>query len=171
MTARGPADPAGPGPPIRDPIEGRSRPTRYVMLLAHHRSDQGHRCLTLPVAGTSLAICARCAGLYPALLIGLGLQALLDRGRLGDLDLYLVLAASAPGLLDFGLGLLDPRSGSNLRRLATGVLLGLGLSRSLWLHARDPWEEVLWIQGFLLGTGTLAFLLVRRWRPPGDEGI
>lgn len=143
--------------------------TIHLMLLAHHRPENAGRCVHLPLGRSRLAVCARCLGLYPVLGATLAAQWALGIGPAGPVDLVLALALALPALLDWGAGWLDPRSGSNPRRLITGALLGLALSRSLWLNARDPNSEVLWIQLFLLASGAIAFFLLRRIRP--DSGI
>ena len=143
----------------------------HLMALAHHRPEHARRCVHLPLGGRRLTLCARCLGLYPVLLAALAIQWYVGLGPLGTVDLVVALALAAPALLDWGAGWLDPRSGSNARRLTTGALLGLALGRSLWLNARDPRSEVLWIQLFLLAAGAGAFFLVRRLRPERDQGI
>ena len=155
----------------RPPIPGsRARPLHFLPL-AHHRQDQAHRCVHVPLAGRGVALCARCLGLYPVLLAALVLQWALDLGPAGRLDLVIAVGLAIPGLLDWGEGVLDPRSGNNPRRLITGAMLGVALGRSLWLHARDPLGELLWIQLFLLGAAGLAFLIVSHLRPEDGSGI
>ncbi len=143
----------------------------HWLPLAHHRRNQAHRCVhvPLPLGQRRLALCARCLGLYPTLAAALALQAALGIGGLGAADLYLVLGLSAPGLLDWGAGVVEPASGSNARRVITGILLGGALGRSLWLHFSDPRHEVLWVQILLVIFTTFAVLLVKRIRP--EEGM
>ena len=114
-------------------------------------------------------MCARCLGLYPVVAGALALQAALRPASMGQLDWWFVLGATAPGLLDWGAGVIDPASGSNIRRLITGILLGAALGRSLWLYFGDPRHEVFWVQVLLVIFGGLAVLAVKRIRPP--EGI
>ncbi len=148
----------------------RSKPI-HLMALAHHRPEHADRCVHLPLGARQLSLCARCLGLYPVAVVALALQWVLDLGPMGSADLVFALVLALPALLDWGAGALEPHSGSNFRRLLTGALLGVALGRSLWLNARDPYCEVLWIQLFLLGSGALAFLLVRRLRPEDGSGI
>lgn len=133
--------------------------------LAHHRPEQLDRCLLLPLwGGRRLALCARCAGLYPTLVGALFLQGALRLGPTGAADWLITMSGVFPALFDWGLGWLGRRRGSNGLRLATGALLGLALSRGLWLYYCDPLSEPLWIQLGVLAAGALAFELVRRLR-------
>jgi len=99
----------------------------------------------------------------------LALQAVLRPAGLGQLDWWLVLGGSAPGLLDWGAGVIDPASGSNARRLITGILLGGALGRSLWLYFGDPRHEIFWVQVMLVIFTCLAVLTVKRIRP--EDGM
>lgn len=141
----------------------------HLLLLAHHRRDQAHRCVQLPLQGRRLALCARCLGLYPAMAVTLALQAALGIGRAPLWDWWLVLGGTAPGLLDWGAGIIDPASGSNLRRLFSGILLGAALGRSLWLYFADPHQEVFWVQVMLIIFTAFASFAIKRIRP--EEGI
>lgn len=141
----------------------------HWLLLAHHRQDQAHRCVHLPLGQRRLALCARCLGLYPTMAAALALQAALGLGALGEVDWWVVLGLTAPGLLDWGAGVVEPASGNNLRRMITGILLGAALGRSLWLHAADPRHEVFWVQVLLVIFTIFAVLLVKRIRP--DDGM
>ena len=118
-----------------------------------------------------MALCARCLGLYPVMFAALALQWVLDLGPAGRVDMLMTMGLAIPALLDWGEGVLDPRTGNNPRRLITGAMLGVALGRSLWLHAQDPQGELLWIQLFLLGAAGVAFLVVRYLRPEDGNGI
>jgi uncharacterized membrane protein len=143
----------------------------YLLPLSHHREDQAHRCVHLPLGGRKLALCARCLSLYPVMALALALQWTFSLGPAGKVDILIAMGLAIPGLLDWGEGVLDPRSGNNARRLITGAMLGVALGRSLWLHVQDPLGELLWIQLFLLAAGGVAFLIVRHIRPEGGGGI
>lgn len=143
--------------------------TIHWLPLAHHRRDQANRCVHLPLGRTRLALCARCLGLYPIMAGALVLQAVLRPASMGRLDWWFVLGATAPGVLDWGAGVVDPASGSNPRRVISGILLGAALGRSLWLYFGDPHHEVFWVQILLVIFGGLAAFAVKRIRP--QEGI
>lgn len=137
----------------------------HWLPLAHHRRDALDRCLLLRLGGgRRLCLCARCSGLYPALLGALLLQGALHLGPAGRADWWIVLSGVFPALFDWGLSWLGRRRGTNALRLATGALLGLSLGRGLWLYFRDPRSEVFWVQLGLLAVGAMAFELVRRLR-------
>lgn len=155
---------------MSSPLRHDPRPLHW-MALAHHPLQQANRCVHLPLGQRRLALCARCLGLYPALAATLVLQILWRPGSLGAVDWWLVLAGSAPALLDWGAGLLDWRSGSNPRRLVSGALLGAALGRSFWLYFGDPLLELLLCQALLLVFGALAFLVVRRLRPDSKKPL
>ncbi len=141
-----------------------SRRLLHLMVLAHHHPEHLDRCLLLPLGGRRLAICARCAALYPTLALGLLLQRAAHLPALGLADWLLTISGILPALLDWGLNWTGRRRGTNAMRLATGALLGLALARSIWLYLHDPRSEVFWVQGGLLVAGALAFELVRRLR-------
>ncbi|PID39701.1 MAG: hypothetical protein CSB49_00830 [Proteobacteria bacterium] len=140
--------------------EGRGRRELYLRVLAHQHRDQCHRCLWLPLGPLRIALCSRCAGLYPTLVAGLAFQLTLGLlARPSWIDWPLVLLLSVPALLDWGASRLG-RKGSNLVRVATGVLLGIALARSSYVYIHDPYSELLWIQIGLLAMGVFAFELV-----------
>ena len=131
-------------------------------VLAHHRVDQGERCVWVPLGqARRVAVCARCLALYPALFATLSAQLALGPRSIGPLDWWIGLLGAAPALVDWGLGRLGHR-GSNVVRLATGALLGVALGRTLSLQMVDPANEVFWVQALLLVIGVLAFEVVAR---------
>ncbi|MBK8480889.1 MAG: DUF2085 domain-containing protein [Proteobacteria bacterium] len=140
-----------------------------VLGLTHASDASVARCLHLPVGPWRVAVCARCAALYSALLLIVALQLAL-RARLGPQplpDAALALGGAAPALLDWGSARLGGRSGRG-RRLWTGGLLGLALGRTLFLHWRDPPGELLAIQLALLLTGGATVERLRRRRRERD---
>ena len=123
----------------------------HLLPLAHHPREQAHRCVHL--GKRRVAVCARCLGLYPVMLAAQALQWALDLGPMGRLDLFIALALALPGLLDWGEGIINHRSGNNARRLITGAMLGVALGRSVWLHSRlvmvvsSRRTSTWWVQG------------------------
>lgn len=96
----------------------------FELLFAHHEGAALCRCFRLgPVH-----LCARCSGLLPALLFGMAAQRI-SLPRPSRFDLAIELALFWPALWDYARGLRQPELGTNLSRAATGILLGLGLSR------------------------------------------
>lgn len=142
--------------------EPSARRELFARVLAHQHRSESHRCLWLPLGSLRLALCSRCTGLYPTLLLGLALQLALHLStRITWIDWSLVLGLSVPALLDWGASRLG-RKGSNFIRVLTGILLGLALARSGYVYLHDPYSELMWIQLGLLAVGAVAFELVRR---------
>ncbi len=114
----------------------------WSFLLSHHPpAAAGDRCFRVG----PLRLCARCSGLFPALLAGLLVQRLLPLTA-SRWDLPVELALILPALWDHARSVANPKAGSNPIRAFTGQLLGLGLSRVA-------------VVGHVEGFGAEAFLL------------
>lgn len=136
--------------------------SRWGVLLSHARPGELDRCLAVPLGGRRVHLCARCAGLYPALALGLWAR-LAAAGWVEDrpwlavaLRLGVPLAGGAAWALEQA-GLALPRSGAIARaaRTASGVALGAGLGWVLGLHLRSPWPREL----IELGAGLVVILV------------
>jgi uncharacterized membrane protein len=132
------------------------------MALAHHPSSQLQRCVLLPVGKRRLAICARCLGLYPTLVVVIALQMALALGPMGLLDWWIALLGVLPAVVDWGLGRLECGQGSNRLRVMTGLIAGVAMGRSFFLYLRDPMHEIFWVQIVLLVMAALSFETVKR---------
>jgi uncharacterized membrane protein len=97
-----------------------------MFWLSHHYDDELDRCWRIG----PLHVCARCLGTYPTLFAVFALQL---KHPL-DLPLPIVLALTLPATADWAYGRFRPHSGSNLWRTLTGILLGVALSQTLFLH-------------------------------------
>ncbi len=118
-------------------------------LLSHHFEDELGRCFR--VGG--LHVCARCLGVYPVLAATFAALVLAGAPREHVLDPLWIFVLPGPAFFDWREGRYDPTQGSNLRRLVTGALAGLGFGRALYVLARwndDPRPWILF--------GTLAVL-------------
>jgi uncharacterized membrane protein len=123
--------------------------------LSHHREEDLHRCLRI---GTWY-LCARCTGTYPTLAALLILQFALSTPLAHTLDMLSVIVVM-PATLDWAAGQFYPAHFSNTWRLATGILLGAGLSRSLYIHVQHPFPRLLIFQlGFIFVVVSLVFLV------------
>jgi hypothetical protein len=97
----------------------------FSLALSHHTGSGLSRCFR--VGGIHL--CARCSGLWPALLVGIAAQRIWP-WRVSRFDVAVELALILPGLWDYARSHRRPWLGTNPGRASTGVLLGLGLSRA-----------------------------------------
>ncbi|HUB08467.1 MAG TPA: DUF2085 domain-containing protein [Myxococcales bacterium] len=114
---------------------------RWSFLLSHHDGAGLARCFRLG----PLHVCARCSGLWPTLVAGIGVLTAKPVPS-SRWDLPVELALILPALWDWARSLRHPKLGTNLGRAATGALLGLGLARAAVL-------------GRVEGYGTAGFLL------------
>ena len=135
-----------------------------MFWLSHHREDEYNRTYVLG----GLRICARCLGTYPVLLgCMVGLFAI--RAPLQwKWDVPAVLGLTLPALVDWALGRFRPASGSNPVRILTGVLLGLALGRSLYIHVQRPLPTVLLAQAALVTAVAVPVILATYRRPRPD---
>ena len=80
------------------------------------------------------------------------------------LDLPIGLALILPATVDWAVGRFKPSSGSNAWRTATGVFLGLGLARSLFIHVQRPLPLLLLAQAALVTLVGVPVILATYWR-------
>lgn len=135
-----------------------------MFWLSHHHPDAWHRCYRFG----PLRVCARCLGLYPTLVATL-VALFATRAPLEHrLDLVVGFVLTLPATLDWAFGQLRPHAGSNAWRSLTGVLLGLALGRSLFIHLQRPFPKVLIVQLVLVTAVALPVILAtyRRSRGP-----
>ncbi len=106
--------------------------------IAHHAEEDRCRCVRLG----GLDVCARCLGLYPALLTLIAAQLLTRAPGPQAGEGWLIAMASFPALFDWARGRFDPKSGNNQLRVVTGLLLACALSRTIWFHMMAPLNAV-----------------------------
>ncbi|HSP77275.1 MAG TPA: DUF2085 domain-containing protein [Myxococcaceae bacterium] len=130
-----------------------------MFWLSHHHEEEYNRTYLLG----GVRVCARCLGTYPVLLAVLvGLFAV--RAPLAwRWDVPVVLGLTLPALVDWSVGRFRPASGSNVVRTLTGVLLGVALGRSLFVHVQKPLPQVLLWQAALVTVVALP-VLAASWR-------
>ncbi|WP_223633620.1 DUF2085 domain-containing protein [Corallococcus sp. EGB] len=132
-----------------------------MFWLSHHHADEYNR--TYLLAGAR--VCARCLGTYPVLAaVFVGLFAL-KAPLQWEWDVPVVLALTLPALGDWAVGRFRPASGSNAVRTLTGVLLGLALGRSLYVHVQRPLPAVLLAQALLVTAVAVPVILATYRRP------
>jgi uncharacterized membrane protein len=132
------------------------------LWLSHHREDELDRCYH--VGGAYL--CARCLGTYPVLFTVFALQLALTSPLHHPWDVPVGTALVVPAALDWAWGRWRPHAFSNAWRSLTGLLLGLGLGRTLYVHAQRPFPPALLAQLGLVAAIALPVVLVaylRRW--------
>lgn len=127
-----------------------------MFWLSHHHEDEYNRTYLLG----GVRVCARCLGTYPVLVaVMMGLFSV--RAPLAwRWDVPVVLGLTLPALVDWAVGRFRPASGSNAVRTLTGVLLGMALGRSLFVHLQKPLPPMLVWQAALVLLVALPVLLV-----------
>ncbi len=115
-----------------------------MFWLSHHHEEELHRTYALG----DVHLCARCLGVYPVMFLGIGLQLALGAPQAwpGQWDAVIALGLLMPGLLDWAVGRFRPHWGGNGVRTVTGILLGVALARTLYVHLRDPLPPLLLAQ-------------------------
>lgn len=132
-----------------------------MFWLSHHHPDEYNRTYLLGGA----RVCARCLGTYPVLLVALGGLFALRAPLYWRWDVPAVLALTLPALVDWVVGRFRPAGGSNAVRTLTGVLLGLSLARSLYVHVQRPLPAVLLAQAALVTAVAVPVILATYRRP------
>ena len=112
-------------------------PSSLGFLVAHHFSDQLHRCYKVTIAQKPIWICARFLGVYPVLVIVMVLLFLYPLA-IGWWDILWLFLLPVPALADWSLSRLKKKPGSNIIRTITGVFLGVSLARMLYIHFLHP---------------------------------
>lgn len=126
-----------------------------MFWLSHHHEEEYNR--TYLLAG--VRVCARCLGTYPVLLAVMVALFKLRAPLTWPWDVPVVLGLTVPALVDWAVGRFRPASGSNAVRTLTGVLLGVALGRSLFIHVQKPLPAVLVWQAALVAVVALPVFL------------
>jgi uncharacterized membrane protein len=134
-----------------------------VDWLSHHPPAELDRCYRVG----RVHLCARCLGTYPVLLAGLVAQLLLRAPLSHPWDLPVAVGLVLPATLDWAQARFAPHRFSNPWRTFTGALLGLGLSRSLFIHLQRPFplaltSQAIVVMGVALPVIFVAYLRRRR---------
>jgi uncharacterized membrane protein len=141
-------------------------------LLSHHYERDFGRCVRV----FGLHLCARCLGLYPTLLAVIGVQIAVRAPLELPGDWWAAFLLPLPAMVDWARGRFDPTTGTTLTRMGSGLLLGIGLGRTLYLHMRRPGFALTMAQlGVLLAIFLVVEILVRirraRSDPKGTSGV
>jgi uncharacterized membrane protein len=130
-----------------------------MFWLSHHHEEEYNRTYQLG----RVRVCARCLGTYPVLLAVLVGLFTMRAPLAWRWDVPVVLGLTLPALADWAVGRFRPASGSNAVRTLTGVLLGVALGRSLFVHVQRPLPRVLLWQAALVMVVALP-VLAASWR-------
>ncbi len=130
-----------------------------MFWLSHHRNDELDR--TWKVGGVH--VCARCLGTYPILFAAIAVQLAVHAPLAHPLDILFSVGLLVPALFDWAWGRFNPHVFSNTWRTFTGVLLGLALGRTLFIHLQRPLPLPLLLQlGLVTGVATPVILATYR---------
>ena len=127
-----------------------------MFWLSHHHEEEYNRTYLLG----GVRVCARCLGTYPVLLAVLVALFTVRAPLSWEWDVPVVLGLTLPALVDWAVGRFRPAGGSNAVRTLTGVLLGVALGRSLFVHFQKPLPPVLVWQAALVAVVALPVLLM-----------
>lgn len=105
----------------------------WPYLLSHHAPSERYRCYAPELLGRRVHLCARCAGIYPGIVVAL-VVALFVSGvaHSSTVALLVVLAFPLPALVDWTVTTFTERRGYNAIRTGTGLLLGYGYGIGLY---------------------------------------
>lgn len=131
-----------------------------MFWLSHHHQDELHRTYALG----KVRVCARCLGLYPVLLAAIAAQFAAGAPLESRHDGPLAVGLLVPGLLDWAYGRFRPGAFSNPWRTATGVLLGVALGRTLYVHLQRPLPHWLLVQLAVVTAVAVPVILISLWK-------
>ncbi len=140
--------------------------TWWQWLLGHHPRSCWDRCYVLKVGGTQIPLCARCLGLYSAMVLGLGFGLALG----WQVPAWTLGLALGLGFVDWLFTRIDYRPGSNPLRTATGALAGLALGWSVGARLPRSLSAEQWRVVTLLAVGAVMVELAALWSTPGCSG-
>ncbi len=130
-----------------------------MFWLSHHPPEELDRCYRIG----GIHVCARCLGTYPVLFGAIAWQ-LSQRWPLAHpLDVPVAVALVLPASLDWAFGRFQPHRFPNAWRTFTGLLLGLGLARSLFIHLQRPFPLALLAQALVV-TGVALPVILTAYR-------
>jgi uncharacterized membrane protein len=140
--------------------------TRHFWL-SHHLQGEFHRCYRFG----AVLVCARCLGTYPVLATVLAAQFIWKWPLDSQWDLPAGVALAVPAILDWAWGRFRPHAFGNSWRTITGLLLGLGLGRTLYVHVHEPFPPALVAQLALAGTVLVLVLIASFLRRSASDSM
>lgn len=137
-------------------------PQGWRVLLSHHGSAELHHCYRLGLTREGIHVCARCLGLYPVLVVTIGLEAALWRFE-SEYRWIAAFSLVTPAVIDWSRSMLFAARGSNGWRTITGALSGVGLGIAFGDYFRDSSCGYFWA---LMAVLVVVIALVW-WTRPG----
>ena len=132
----------------------------WPYLLSHHTPSEQYRCYAPELLGRRVHLCARCAGIYPGIVIALVIALFVPMlAHSSTVALLIILAFPLPALVDWTVTTFTERRGYNAVRTATGLLLGYGYGIGLYrlVVVGDMWVVAVGA-GYALAAGSLVAL-------------
>jgi uncharacterized membrane protein len=116
------------------------------LLLSHHMAEDFHLTYALRLGSRTLHFCARCSGLYPALLLTLVIGRLTPRWPFW-LEWALLFVAPLPALIEWGTTVATGKpERNNTIRMLTGIGLGIALGTNLAINTYELLAPLVWAQ-------------------------
>jgi uncharacterized membrane protein len=123
--------------------------------LSHHPDDELHRAYRLG----GHAVCARCLGLYPVMFAAIVAQFAVAAPLAWAWDGAWTVGGLVPAVADWTFGRFAPDRGTNAWRTLTGILAGMALGRTMYIHLQKPFPMWLWAQAAVVTAAVVAVIL------------
>ena len=127
----------------------------HPFALAHHRVGARNHCYRLTMGGRPWFVCARCLGIFLAFVPLLALHITGTLSWFQRSPVLFLLVLPAPAVVDWSMGRLGWRDGSNPTRTLTGLLLGAAQAAAYLILFTDTFNHWLWCAVVVHG-GTVA---------------
>ncbi len=137
-------------------------------LLSHHEPGRyDKKCYR--AFNSSIHVCARCTGLYPAMLVALIAEPFLDISMTASWRMAIFLLLVFPAWLAWAHDVLHPdRPWPRLAGTLTAVPAGLGTGLLLWGHIRNPFHQEFTFVLILCSVLSLAAWFLGRFLNPPE---
>ncbi|HUU02609.1 MAG TPA: DUF2085 domain-containing protein [Myxococcota bacterium] len=140
-------------------------------LLAHHFPGELDRCYLAWFGRRPVWFCARCAGIYPVLLVVLVAQIAWPVSQ-SKWDWFFLFGLPLPAVVDWAWARIGNRVGSNCIRTLTGGALGASLGRTIYLNMTDPLRFMVVVQlAGLVGTVAAVEIVARIFGSRGRKVV
>lgn len=119
-------------------------PPAWHFLLSHHLPNRFNRCIRVSLGRHTMHFCARCMGLVFglfALVVVWGMQARLPVDYYGATFQLPIALLPLPAAIDWLRQSVKGRESTNVRRLVTGMFLGVAWTDAIILFVTRPWPD------------------------------